>query len=129
MESLKSGQVFHLKIPTKYWIGSDLSSQERHLPDTEVSIRIGDGSTDLWLYTSTKLKIVNCWLHPPRHKKQNFNFNNMKKLYITEIYFYPTNTDILKIFAKVVFCSVKCHFKELCLFETKRFFVKVVNNF
>jgi hypothetical protein len=44
------------------------------------------------------------------------------------IYIYIYH-DILKIFAKVLFCSVKCHFKALCLFETKSFIVKVVNNF
>jgi hypothetical protein len=41
--------------------------------------KLGDGSTDLWHYTSTKLKIVHCWLYSPMHKNQNLNFNNMKK--------------------------------------------------
>ncbi len=40
-----------------------------------------------------------------------------------------SNTDILKILAEVLFCSVKCYFKALCLFETKTCIVKVVNNF
>jgi hypothetical protein len=45
------------------------------------------------------------------------------------IYFELSNADILKIFAKVLFYSVKCHFKALCLFQTKSFIVKVVTNF
>ncbi len=45
----------------------------------------GDGSTDL-RFTSRKLKIVNCWLYSPMHKK-NLYFNNKNKLYFTKIYF------------------------------------------
>jgi hypothetical protein len=35
----------------------------------------------------------------------------------------------LKILEKVLYCSVKGHFKVLWLFETKTFILKVVSNF
>jgi hypothetical protein len=35
------------------------------------------GSTDLQLYTSTKLKIVNYWLYSHMHRKQNLYLNNV----------------------------------------------------
>jgi hypothetical protein len=41
----------------------------------------GDGSTDLWLNTSTKLKIGNYWLYSLMHKK-NLYLNNIYKLYL-----------------------------------------------
>ncbi len=47
----------------------------------------GEGSTDLRLYTSIKLKNLNCWLYSPMHKKLNLYFNNFNKLYFTKIYF------------------------------------------
>jgi hypothetical protein len=37
----------------------------------------GYGSTDLRLYTSTKLKIVNYWLYSLMHKNQNLYLNNI----------------------------------------------------
>jgi hypothetical protein len=37
----------------------------------------GCGSTDLRLYTSTKLKIVKYWLYSLMHKKKHFYFNNI----------------------------------------------------
>jgi hypothetical protein len=36
---------------------------------------LGYGLTDLQLYTSTKLKIVNYWLYSLIHKKQNLYLN------------------------------------------------------
>ncbi len=96
--------------------------------DIPTHCNFGGGSTDLRLYTSTKLKNVNCWLYLPMHKKQNLYFNNMKKLYWT---FKIFNCQILMYgrFLLKGYFSVKCHFKAFCLIETKSFIVKVVNNF
>jgi hypothetical protein len=41
-----------------------------------------NGSTDLQLYTSTKLKIVNCWLYSPMQKEQNLYFSILWKNFI-----------------------------------------------
>jgi hypothetical protein len=51
------------------------------------------GSTDLRLYTSAKLKIVNYWLYSLMHNKQNLYVNNIQELYLTKIYF---NYQLLK---------------------------------
>jgi hypothetical protein len=47
----------------------------------------GYGSTDLRLYTSTKLKMVNYWFYSLMHKKRNLYLNDIKKLYFAKIYF------------------------------------------
>jgi hypothetical protein len=47
----------------------------------------GYGSTDLRLYTSTQLKIVNYWFYSLKHKKQNLYLNKIQKLYLAKIYF------------------------------------------
>ncbi len=39
--------------------------------------RLGYGLTDLRLYTSTKLKIVNYWFYSLKLKKQNLYLNNI----------------------------------------------------
>ncbi len=53
----------------------------------------GYGSTDLRLYTSTKLKIVNYRFYSLMHKKQNLYLNNISTLYLAKIYF---NYQLLK---------------------------------
>jgi hypothetical protein len=47
----------------------------------------GYGSTDLWLYTSTRLKIVHCCLCSTMHKRQKLYLINIYKLNLTKIYF------------------------------------------
>jgi hypothetical protein len=43
----------------------------------DIVAHAGDDSTDLRLYTSTKLKIVNHCLYSFKHKKQNLYLNNI----------------------------------------------------
>jgi hypothetical protein len=90
---------------------------------------LGDGSIDLRLDKSTKLKMENYWGDWHHHKKQNLYFYNKYKLDLTKIFFKPLYTDILKILENELFCTLKGHFKVLRLFKTKTFISKNVNNF
>ncbi len=45
--------------------------------EEKCSISFSYGSTDLRLYTSTKLKIVNYWFYSLKHKKQNLSLYNI----------------------------------------------------
>jgi hypothetical protein len=91
---------------------------------------LGDGSTDLRLYTSTKLKIVNYLLYSPMHKEQKLYWNNIKTLFKKDLfliikYWYIEDFS----YRAILLSNMPLYCKVLCLFETKTFSVKVVHNF
>ncbi len=79
---VRSGLLMFLS-PQPYLCLCQPACRTQDTPKSET----GDGSTDLQLDTSTKLKMVSYWWYRPKHKKKNLYLNNICKLYLTEIFF------------------------------------------